>query len=291
MSPSRVDPAILATFPGAPTSRRGLEALRAHPCQRPMDAGVVDGLVAFLRHELTRMQAVGLQGLTIGLTGGLDSVVAARLCQLACEGEHRLMAVTVDLGRHGEAERQPGIAKCARDLGLDHTVIDGAATRREFLAASPEQGLWSGINTDTRLILDFIARVADARSSAVVCTTDLSEQLLGRQTEGFYGQVAPLGSLYKTEVLALAQTLGVAELLADSRPGCEDYWYDDEVLGVRYDVIDPLLQLLAHEKRPTAWVAQHFGVEDAAWLERVAHRIEHQPARLLTRAPTIPVRD
>lgn len=282
---SRVPAEVLAAFPGSPSPLIDARIFEGVRFRRPMDAGAVPGLVAFLRAGIRDMEPLGLRDLVVGLSGGLDSVVVARLCQLAAVGVCRVSAVTVDLGRAGEADRVPAITACASRLGLDHHVVSGQRARETIIDSSPRSGPWSDINTDTRLIQSFLFRAADASAASVVSTTDLSERLLGRHTEGFYGQMEPLGSLYKTEVKALAMTLGVLDQLADDRPGCEDYWYDDEVLGVDYDVVDPVLHLLAAGRKSPEWIAQEFGIVDVGWVTRVARRVQLQPHRLKTRRP------
>jgi NH3-dependent NAD+ synthetase len=120
-----------------------------------------------------------------------------------------------------------------------------------------------------------------------VSTVDRSEELLGRQTECFYGQIAPIASLFKLEVEDLARALGVVDILSDPRPGCEAHWYDDEVFGVGYDVIDTVLHLLVDEQRTPEWIAETYGVADLGWIERVATRVATQPLRLDTRRAPI----
>lgn len=284
---SRVPSEVLESFPGAPQGPLSPQALTAVQFRHATAQASIDVIVQFLVTEWKELEEIGLHGAVIGLSGGLDSVVAIRLCQMAAGSARPVRAVTVDLGRPGDAARAASCEECARRLGVEHLVVDAADVRRAMLDACPATGPWSGINTDTRLIQDFIFGIADRHRSTVVSTGDLSEKLLGRQTEAFYGQLEPLGSLYKSEVIDIASTLALTDTLADQRPGCEDYWYDDEVLGVGYDVIDPLLHLIQTENRTPSWISKEYGIVDIAWLERLAHRVAHQRLRTQCRWPAI----
>jgi NAD+ synthase len=285
MTMSRVPSEVLETFPGAPQGRWKPQALAGVRFRHGTTQASIGMAVRFLAAEWKALEEIGLHGAVIGLSGGLDSVVAIRLCQMAAESTRSVRAVTVNLGRPGDAERAASCEECARRLRVEHLVIDAADIRRAMLEACPASGPWSGINTDTRLIQDLIFGVADRHRSSVVSTADFSEKLMGRQTEAFYGQLEPLGSLYKSEVVDIANTIEVTDVLADRRPGCEDYWYDDEVLGVGYDVIDPLLHLLRKENRSASWIAEQYGIADIVWLERLAHRVANQRLRTECRRP------
>ncbi|MEA2416622.1 MAG: synthase [Thermoanaerobaculia bacterium] len=288
MATSRVPLEVLESFPGTPQGPCNPQALAAVRFRHGTAQASIDVIVQFLVTEWKALEKIGLHGAVIGLSGGLDSVVTVRLCQMAAGRTQAVRAVTVNLGRPGDAERTASCVECARQLGVEHLVVDATEVRRAMLEACPASGPWSGINTDTRLIQDLVFGVADRHRSTVVSTGDLSEKLMGRQTEAFYGQLEPLGSLYKSEVIDIASAIELTDTLTDRRPGCEDYWYDDEVLGVGYDVIDPLLHLLRTENRPPSWIAEKYGIVDIAWIERLAHRVANQGLRTQCRWPAIP---
>ena len=279
---------VLKAFPGRPEQAIDPQIFNTMAFRHEIDHRLIDSMTSFLHAEFTGLQAVGMGNVVVGLSGGLDSVVVVRLCQLASGQRRRVQAVTVNLGRPGEAERVQAIRRTAELLAVEHCVIEGADLRSAALSAWPDQGPWSGINLDTRLIQTLLFQVADASEACVVATTDRSEHLLGRYTECFYGQVEPLAGLYKTEVVELGKRLGLLGLLVDARPGCEDYWYDDQVLGASYEVIDPLLQLLVVEGRSPGWIAGRYGIQEAAWLDGLANRIAVQPLRVQPRAYPVP---
>jgi NAD+ synthase len=279
----RVPPEVLVTFPGAIHGRFSREALRRISYKRLMDGNVVRRIHAFFHDAMSALAGVGLKNLVVGLSGGLDSIVIARLARDALAGSAQVFAVVVNLGRQGEAERVARIGSAARRLGIELIAIDGAGLRAETIATCPADKAFSRMNLDTHLLQMIIFHVADIRDAAVVSTSDKSEMALGRYTECFYGHFAPLADLYKTEVRELAHYLGVDDLVTETRPGCPDYWYDDEVLGADYDVIDPILHLFTARKLAPEQIAREFEFSDLDWLARVQRRIRVQPARTVTK--------
>lgn len=277
-----VDLGVLSAFPGKLRRTPLASDLSKVSYRRAIDARVVDETVQMIAEGLCDLGKVDINGIVVGLSGGVDSVVCLELCRRAVT-DGSVRAVTVLAGDDHEVLRLSNLRTCASMLAVEHIVVDGRAAQAALTAAWPEAGPWSSINTLTRMVHALIFQVADSARSAVCATTDRSEQLLGRYTEHYYGHVAPLAHLYKTEVIELARFLGVADLMEFSRPGCESHWYDDEVLGASYDVIDPLLHLMAEEHRTDVEISLDCGIDDLEWLSRLRLRIDNQPARVMTR--------
>lgn len=276
-----VDADVMKAFPGRPSIVAPNAALSALSYKRAADAALVDQIVAFIGERLVDLEKIGVKGLVVGLSGGVDSIVCLELCRRAVP-VGLLKAVTVLAGDDAEVQRLRGLSECARKLGIENVFVDGRAAQAALTSAWPEIGPWSSINILTRLVHGLIFQVADSLRSGVCATTDRSEDLLGRYTELFYGQVAPLAHLYKTEVTELARFLGVAHAVESVRPGCESHWYDDTVLGAGYDMIDPLLHLMVEHKLPDGDIARRYGVDDLQWLSRLRRRLDNQSARILT---------
>jgi NAD+ synthase len=278
-----LSPDVLVTFPGTIHGRFSDEALRRISYRRSVDDKLVRKIHGFFKDAMSALACVGLKNLVVGLSGGLDSIVIARLARDALAGSAQVFAVIVDLGRQDEAERVARIEKAAGRLGIELIPIDGAKLRAATIATCPDDKAFSRMNLDTHLVQMIIFHAADIRDAAVVSTSDKSEMVLGRYTECFYGHFAPLADLYKTEVRELARYLGVDNLVTEVRPGCPDYWYDDEILGADFDVIDPILHLLMERKLAPEQIAREFEFSDLDWLARVQRRIRVQPARTVTK--------
>lgn len=267
-------------FPGKPREPISPAAFAGVSLGATVDMPLLEQLLAFMRQRLVEASEIGLHGAVIGLSGGLDSIVCAALCKRAAAGDFPVHTVTVRMP-NAAAGLVGALADCAATLGIEHIVVDGGPAHAALSAAYTQAGPWTAINIDTRVIQALLFQVADAKHTVVAATTDRSEALLGRFTEAFYGQVAPLAGFYKTEVATLARLLGVDAAVVDTRPGCEEHWYDDEVMGCGYDVLDPLLHLIATGVSPRE-IAERYGVSDLRWLEAVRARVRLHSRRTAT---------
>lgn len=283
-NPRTLDAEVVRAFPGVPKHKIRSEAFTSVPYRSAVDAGLLEKLISFISGALLESSPVGYSGLAVGLSGGVDSVVTAALCRRACPSRSDVVAVTVLMGDDEECARLSALSECAAAMDLPHIAVDGRDAHRALVAAWSNTGPWSRINIETRVVQSLIFQVADSRNAAVVATTDRSEFLLGRYTEGFYGQVAPLLALFKSEVYDIAHELELRSAIRDLRPGCEGHWYDDEVLGVGYEIVDPLLYLLVDENRRPSEICSSYGIQDRAWVNAFASRILNHSLRTTTRA-------
>ena len=272
-------PLVSGAFPGAPRVDVPTEALSSVPYRHHLDEEAIQPVLDDLRGYFSQADILGYAGVTVGLSGGLDSAVCIDLCRRAL-GAERVAAVTVLMGPDEERQRLSSLGYCAKRLGVRHIGVDGESVRQALIAAWPGTGPWTPINLETRTIQALIFQVADSLGFGVCATTDRSELLLGRQTESFYGHVSPLLGFYKTDVRFLAGILGIEDAVQDHRPGCTAHWYDDEVLGADYEVIDPILHLLTVDQLSLRDISRQFGIADEEWLRKIEERVRFQPLRL-----------
>ncbi len=154
----------------------------------------------------TRMRAIGTPKLVLGLSGGLDSTMAALVCAAALdlEGQPRtdLLCVSMPgLGTtattRGNAERlaaalgagfrEISVSEASRLVleGTGHRAADGAATVDELLAnlrRDPSLGDVTLENVQARLRTLVLMTLANQVGGIVVGTGDLSEKALGWAT-------------------------------------------------------------------------------------------------------------
>jgi len=222
----------------------------------------------------------GRDGVVVGLSGGIDSALTARLAVNALGAEHVLGVLLPDAGF--PPELIPETVEYARALGIESRTIAIDPIERAFASALPgPTDLVTIGNTKARIRMVLLYALARGRRRLVVGTGNKSELLLGYFTKHGDGGVdlLPIGDLYKTEVRALAAELGLpAAILA--RPPTAGLWdgqTDEEELGAPYEVVDRILRGL-EELRSEAEIAEATGLspERIRDIARRVHESRHK---------------
>ncbi|MFE4355766.1 MULTISPECIES: ammonia-dependent NAD(+) synthetase [unclassified Kitasatospora] len=209
-----------------------------------------------------QVRATGARSLVLGISGGVDSTTAGRLCQLAVERlraeGHQVTFTAMRLpygvqADEADAQLALGFIRADEVLTVDvKPATDGA------LAALKAAGLTYGdhghedfvggnVKARQRMVVQYAA--AGAKGGLVVGTDHAAEAAVGFFTKFGDGaaDVMPLSGLTKRQVRAVAEALGApAELvkkiptadLEDLAPGRPD----EDALGVSYDALDDFLE-------------------------------------------------
>ncbi|MFE6099873.1 ammonia-dependent NAD(+) synthetase [Streptomyces laurentii] len=239
----------------------------------------IERRVAFLTERLT---STGLRSLVLGISGGVDSTTAGRLCQLAVE---RARAAGHDATFHamrlpygvqadeGDAQRALDFIQADRILTVDIRPASDAAldaTRAAgvvFRDAHHEDFVHGNIKARQRMIAQYA--VAGAHDGLVVGTDHAAEAISGFFTKFGDGaaDVVPLTGLTKRRVRAVAAELGApADLvwkvptadLEDLDPGKPD----EDALGVTYDQIDDFLEGKPVDEAAFAAIVRRYRLTD-----------------------------
>ncbi|SEN50532.1 NH(3)-dependent NAD(+) synthetase [Nonomuraea pusilla] len=219
----------------------------------------IERRVAFLAGRLT---SAGLRSLVLGISGGVDSTTAGRLCQLAVERaraagrEATFVAMRLPYGVQAD-ERDARLAlefirpdrvltvdvKPAADAAMEALLAGGMA----FRDAHQQDFVLGNIKARQRMIAQFA--VAGADDGLVVGTDHAAEAVSGFFTKFGDGaaDVVPLTGLTKRRVRAVAQALGAPSELVGKTPTADLETLnpgrpDEEALGVTYDDIDDFLE-------------------------------------------------
>jgi len=210
-------------------------------------------IAAWLRQQA---DAASARGFIFGMSGGIDSAVVARLCQLAMPG--RAFGVVMPCYSNPQDEADAMLAAEASGLPLARVDLSSAydAIVMDIDAASAE-GARHGFDTDAarvkmahanvkpRLRMTTLYTMGTAAGLLVVGTGNRSEIAIGYYTKYGDGGVdlLPIGALVKREVRELAVELNVPEPII-SKPPSAGLWTgqtDEGEMGFTYDELERFL--------------------------------------------------
>jgi NAD+ synthase len=208
------------------------------------EALAVAALADFLRDGV---ENAGASGLVLGLSGGVDSALAAALATRAL-GADRVHAFFLPY-RTSDSRSATDATAVAAKLGLALTTIDiTPQIDAYFDRVDPEADRVRRGNKMARERMTILFDQSKKLGALVTGTSNKSEILLGYST--VFGDNAsslnPIGDLYKQQVWQLSRFLGVPEQVVGKRPSA-DLWpgqTSEGELGFEYTTADEVLYLM-----------------------------------------------
>jgi NAD+ synthase len=219
--------------------------------------GQAERLAGWMRE---RAAEAGANGFVVGLSGGIDSAVVARLAQLATPGQ----VVGVLLPCHSDSQDERDAAAVAKHFSLQTVRVDLeapydalTATVKGALDALPRtihterphddpRARLPLANVKPRLRMTSLYFIANSLNYLVAGTGNRSELAIGYFTK--YGDggvdVLPLANLVKSEVCALARELRVPDGVINRTPSA-GLWLgqtDEGEMGFSYDELERYLR-------------------------------------------------
>ena len=202
-----------------------------------------------------RAAAARARGFAFGLSGGIDSSVVGRLCQMAAP--QRVLGVVLPCYSHPIDEEDArlvaktfGIPLARVDLGptfdtMNEALHDAVKGLPEVVASVDIKQQMPGANIKPRLRMTALYYLANSLNYLVVGTGNRSELTLGYYTKYGDGGVdlLPIGALLKSEVRELARELGVPARVIDKAPTA-GLWMgqtDEAEMGFTYDALEQFL--------------------------------------------------
>ncbi len=234
-----------------------------------------------------RVHEAGARGVVLGMSGGLDSSIAAVLCKrafpdttlgliLPCfsrqeDLEHARLVAAVFSIETNEIELTPCFT-------LLHDRLQAAAcTAREGAGAGETVDL-AAANLKPRLRMCCLYYFANSLHYLVVGTGNKSELAIGYFTK--YGDgaadILPLGDLLKTELRALAEVLGIPGEIIEKPPsaGLWEGQTDEGEIGVRYADLDRII--IALEQGDSHLMGCWFDPEQVLRVKRMMESSRHK---------------
>lgn len=200
----------------------------------------------------------GVKGLTLGISGGQDSTLAGRLCQLAVEELRRRGAVAefwaIRLPHHVQADEDDA-QDALNFIRADHDLVINIGSATDAAAAEYSTATGASLsdfgkgNVKARMRMMAQFELAGEKRLLVVGTDHAAEAVTGFFTKFGDGaaDVIPLAGLNKRQGRALLDHLDAPEHLVrkvptadllDDAPGQTD----ESSLGLSYDQIDDFLE-------------------------------------------------
>lgn len=201
------------------------------------------------------------QGVVIGLSGGLDSSVAVKLCVKALGKEKVFGLILPSKATHLQDIRDA--SSLARALGIQSKTIDIQPIVNKFMEVMPDEKKSRG-NLMARIRMSILYHHAYMERKLVVGTSDKSEFNIGYFTK--YGDggadLLPIADLYKTQVRALGAFLEVpkAILQKKSSPALWKGHLAEKEIGIEYEVLDPILHLLVDKRMDAKEAARELDI-------------------------------
>ncbi|MFP5416007.1 MAG: ammonia-dependent NAD(+) synthetase [Actinomycetes bacterium] len=244
----------------------------------------VEFLADYVRHT-------GSRGLVLGISGGVDSTVAGRLCQLACErvraagGDATFVAMRLPYGvQNDEHDARSALEAIAPDevytvnvkVAVD-SIWDACLEAGMPIGDARDDYVKGNVKARARMIAQYT--VAGARHLLVVGTDQAAEALVGFYTKFGDGaaDLIPLFGLPKRRVRDIGHALGLPMDLLEKVPTADleddkPLIPDEVALGVRYSAVDDYLE------------GGRVSAEDEATMLSWYHRTAHKRALPVTPA-------
>jgi NAD+ synthase len=210
----------------------------------------IEHLVQWLQQKV---KEANVQGLIVGISGGIDSAVVAHLIKRACPND----SLGVIMPTKSNPQDKVDALKVVDSCGINHVVVELTETHNTLFRAIEEQlqakdewkeerSTLGDANTRARLRMTTLYAVANNYNYLVVGTDNAAEWLTGYFTKYGDGGVdlVPLVHLTKGEVREMAKALGVPDDVITKAPsaGLWEGQTDENEMGTTYDMIDKYLK-------------------------------------------------
>jgi NAD+ synthase len=186
------------------------------------------------------------KGVVVGLSGGLDSSVAATLAVRAL-GPRCVFALILPDSNITPKSDIYDAERLARCLRVRYRTIDIGTMKKSFIGKMPRNKIAQG-NLVSRLRMGILYYYAAIMHRLVLGTTDKSELRLGYYTKHGDGaaDIFPIADLYKTDIRELATHLQIPSMILEkkSSPRLWRAQTAEGEIGLSYEEIDHILKRL-----------------------------------------------
>ena len=249
-------------------------------------------ITRFIKEYVANSQ---MEGVVLGLSGGIDSATVAALCSKAL-GNSNVFALLLPEMETKDQKDIDDAKTSAKQFNIKTQTIDITSALEGIYNTIPvfnkkNQTSKGNIKARTRmLILYYYAN----KLNKIVCgSSDKSETLMGYFTKWGDGaaDMSPIMDLYKTQVRKLAINIGIPEAIA-LKPSTPALWPNqsaEKELGIKYETLDLILYGL-ERFMTTKEIANQLNIEQNT-VEIVKNRLmNNEHKRQLTIVPKLSFR-
>ncbi len=204
-------------------------------------------LTLFIANEVHK---VGMARAVVGLSGGVDSSLSAFLAAEAL-GSENVLAIRMPYKTSSRESLEHADLVIAA-TGIQSLTVEITPQIDAYFSCHPDASNLRRGNKMARERMTILYDHSAHWQALVLGTSNKTELLLGYGT--LYGDMAsainPLGDLYKTQVWALAEEVGVPRPIIEKKPSA-DLWVgqtDEAELGFSYRTVDELLYLMVDQR-------------------------------------------
>jgi NAD+ synthase len=216
----------------------------AIPTNPPLLRAILTG---FVRNEVHK---TGLTRVVVGLSGGVDSALSAVLAAEAL-GPNNVLAVLMPY-KSSHADSRAHAEQLVQKIGVESIFVDITPQIDAYFERFADADARRRGNKMARERMTILYDHSARWNALVLGTSNKTELLLGYGT--LHGDMAsainPLGDLYKTQVWALAEAVGIPAVIVRKEPSA-DLWVgqtDEGELGFTYREVDRLLYLMVDQR-------------------------------------------
>lgn len=188
-----------------------------------------------------KVEEAGARGVVLGISGGIDSSVAAVLAKRGLgDGVWGVI-----MPCHSDPTDVEHARLVAAKFGIETEYVDLTSVFDRLSEVLPPGDRMAVANLKPRLRMAVLYYFANSRNYLVMGAGNKSEIMVGYTTK--YGDggadILPMGSLLKKQVRELARELGIPEEIITKPPsaGLWEGQTDEEEMGITYEELDRIL--------------------------------------------------